>query len=166
MDLLWKYNAGFAFAKPLPGNFSLASELVYTRQGGSLEADRSGKYITEFDYISLPVLVRFRPDGKDVFVQAGGKFSYLINSERIHIGNSNTSTLDDLNHLRQWDAGAIGGVGYWLGNHVVIDARYYYGMAPLIKKHTVLDPITLEPIFYGADKLYNRVWSLNLTFYL
>src|SRR5690606_36852392 len=114
MDLLWKYNAGFAFAKPLPGNFSLASELVYTRQGGSLEADRSGKYITEFDYISLPVLVRFKPDGKDVFVQAGGKFSYLINSERIHIGNSNTSTLDDLNNLRQWDAGVANHIPLFL----------------------------------------------------
>lgn len=43
-DLLWSYNVGLAFEKGLPGNFSLASELVYTRQGSSLNEVFSGKY--------------------------------------------------------------------------------------------------------------------------
>jgi len=167
MGRLWRYNTGLAIAKPLSGNFSLSSELVYSREGSRSEFNRPGidtKQITHFDYISLPIMVRFRPGGKALFVQAGGKFSYLVNHEMIFINNNNTRT-SSLNHLRQWDAGATGGVGYWLGNHVTVDLRYYHGLAPLMKKHWVLDPDTLES-FYGADRWVNRVWSLNMTIYL
>ena len=164
-DILWKYNAGISFAKELSGNFSLASELVYSSQGRRLILNRPEKYITHLDYIAIPVLVRFRPDGKNLFIQAGGKFSVLTNSREIHTNSNNISSTNDINHLRQWDAGAVGGLGYWLGSHMVVDVRYYYGLAPLIKKHTVLGP-DLTPIFYGAPKWFNRVWSLNLTYYL
>lgn len=168
MGRLWGYNAGLAFTKPLPGNFSLAGELVYSREGSMSDRSRPGrdsKQITHFDYISLPAMLRFRPGGKALFVQAGGKFSYLVNHEMIFTNDNNTRT-SQLNHLRQWDAGAVGGVGVWLGNHVTVDLRYYHGLAPLMKKHWVLDPDTSEPIFYGADRWFNRVWSLNMTIYL
>ena len=163
-NLLWKYNVGFAFAKKLPGKYSLASELVYTRQGRHLELSRTRKFTTHFDYIAIPALVRFWPGEKDLYIQAGGKFSVLINSKEIYTNNNNTSLID-LDHLRQWDAGALGGVGYRLGSHMVVDFRYYFGMVPMIKKHTVLGP-DLTPIFFGADRWFNRVWSLNLTYYL
>lgn len=162
---LWKYNAGLAFTRPLPGNFSLSGELVYSREGNRSRPGTDTQRFTHFDYISLPTMVRFRPSGKALFVQAGGKFSYLINHEMVYSHNHNTRR-SSLNHLRQWDAGAIGGVGYWLGNHVTVDVRYYHGLTPLMKKHWVLDPDTSEPIFYGADRWVNRVWSLNMTIYL
>jgi len=119
---LWNYNAGLAFTRPLPGNFSLSSELVYSREGNRSRPGTDTKRFTHFDYISLPAMVRFRPGGKALFVQAGGKFSYLINHEMIFINNNNTRT-SSLNHLRQWDAGALGGVGVWLGSHVTVDLR-------------------------------------------
>jgi hypothetical protein len=162
-DLLWSYNVGLAFEKGLSDDLSLASELVYSKQGSSIDNVSSGEYITHFDYLALPVFVRYSPGGKNVFFQAGGKFGYLVNDKEIYTYNNTESNLD---HLRQWDAGVLGGIGYRIGKHVVVDARYYYGLTPLIKKHTVLDPVTLKPIFYGADRWYNRVWSLNLTVYL
>lgn len=160
-DLLWKYNGGIAFARKVIGNLSLAGELVYSGQGSKLALNQNETYITHFDYIALPVLARFRPGGKHFFIQIGGKFGYLLNGREIYTNNSSPN---DLNHLRKWDAGAVGGVGYWLGEHVALDARYYYGMAGLIKKHTVTDPVTGQT-FYGTDKWNSRVWSLNLTYY-
>jgi hypothetical protein len=59
----------------------------------------------------------------------------------------------------------VGGAGSWLGKHLVVDVRYYYGMSGLIKKHSVINPATGQT-FFGADKWNNRVWSLNLTYYL
>lgn len=162
-ELLWSYNVGLAFEKGLLENLSLASELVYTRQGSSLDGVFSGKYITHFDYLALPVFIRYNPRGKDFFVMAGGKFGYLIRDKEIYTFNDSEGNLD---YLRKWDAGVLGGIGYRISSNVVLDTRYYFGLAPLIKKHTVLDPVTLEPIFFGADRWFNRVWSLNLTFYL
>ncbi|AEL28352.1 porin family protein [Cyclobacterium marinum] len=161
-DRIWKYNAGLAFAKPLSGNFSLASELVYSKQGSSIDGSQSNKLLTHFDYIALPVLVRLSPVGKNVFLQAGGKFGYLLKGERL---NTNNSSPNDIPHLRHWDAGALAGLGYRLGSHIVLDVRYYHGLAPLIKDHWILDG-DLNPILYGADRLVHRVWSMNLTYYL
>lgn len=161
-DLLWSYNVGLAFEKELKKDFSIASELVYTRQGSSLDGVFSGKYITHFDYLALPVFIRYRPRGKNAFILAGGKFGYLIYDKEKYTYNNSEG---NLNHLRQWDAGLLGGIGYRISRHVALDTRYYFGLTPLIKKHTVLDPVTLEPIFFGADRWINRVWSLNLTIY-
>ncbi len=30
----------------------------------------------------------------------------------------------------------------------------------------VFDPVTMEPVFYGADRRLDRAWFLNLTVYL
>jgi hypothetical protein len=159
-DFLWKYNAGIAFEKNVIGNLSLAAELGYSRQGSKLALNQSSTYVTHFDYIALPILARFRPGGKQLFIQIGGKFGYLINGREMYTNNNYPN---DLNHLRKWDAGAVAGVGYWLGKHLALDARYYYGMAGLIKKHPIVDPGTGQT-FYGADNWNSRVWSLNLTY--
>jgi hypothetical protein len=160
-DLLWKYNGGIAFARNVIGDLSLAGELVYSRQGSKLALNQSDTYITHFNYIALPVLARFKPGGKAFFIQIGGKLGFLLNGREMY---NNNNYPNDLNHLRKFDAGAVGGVGSWLGEHVALDARYYYGMAGLIKKHTVTDPVTGQT-FYGSDKWNSRVWSLNLTYY-
>lgn len=161
-DLLWSYNVGLAFEKEFKKDLSIASELVYTRQGSSLDGVFSGKYITHFDYLALPVFFRYSPGGKNAFILGGGKFGYLIYDKEKYTYNNSEG---NLNHLRQWDAGLMGGIGYRMGMYVVLDARYYFGLTPLIKKHTVLDPVTFQPIFFGADRWINRVWSLNLTIY-
>lgn len=141
---------GLAFEKGLSDDLSLASELVYSKQGSSIDNVSSGEYITHFDYLALPVFVRYSPGGKNVFFQAGGKFGYLVNDKEIYTYNNTESNLD---HLRQWDAGVLGGIGYRIGKHVVVDARYYYGLTPLIKKHTVLDPVTLETYFLRSRQM-------------
>jgi hypothetical protein len=160
-NLIWKYNAGIAFTGTVIGNLSLAVELVYSRQGSRLALNQNQTYTTHFDYIALPVLARFKPNGKQLFIQTGGKLGYLVNSSDKY---TNSNSPSDLSNLRKWDAGAMGGVGTWLGKHTVIDFRYYHGMAGLIKKHAIVDPITGKT-FFGADKWNHRVWSVNLTYY-
>ncbi|MEX2567329.1 MAG: porin family protein [Cyclobacteriaceae bacterium] len=163
-NLLWKYNAGISGTKKFSGNFSLTSELSYSRQGRRLNLSSTRKYVTNFDYLALPVLLRFSPVGKELFIQAGGKFGLLVNSKETYIYNNNNSP-NNLQHLRQWDAGALAGLGYPLGSHIVVDVRYYHGLVPLIKDHWILGSDS-TPIFYGADRWVHRVWSMNLTYYL
>lgn len=162
-DPLWTYRVGLALEMDFSDNLSLAGELVYSRQGGSVDNVFSGKYITKFDYLAAPIIARYRPGGKNFFIQAGGRIGFLVHNNEIYTHNDSEGSLD---HLRSLDAGILGGIGYRLGNHFVVDARYYHGLTTMYKKHWVLDPITLEPIFYASPKSFNRVWSLNLTFYL
>ncbi|WP_154853014.1 porin family protein [Cyclobacterium xiamenense] len=163
-NLLWKYNAGISGTKKISDNFALTSELSYSRQGRRLDLSSARKYVTNFDYLALPVLLRYSPGGKEWFIQAGGKFGLLVNSKETYIYNNNNSP-NNLQHLRQWDAGALAGLGYRLGSHIVVDVRYYNGLTPLIKDHWMFGPDS-TPLFYGADRWVHRVWSMNLTYYL
>ena len=166
-NLLWRYNAGVTFEQQFTRNFALASELIYTRQGSRLSSTNgyvSDKYITAFDYIALPVLLRFRPKGERGFIEAGGQVGYLLSANGYHTSDKE-KTFTDFQHTNKIDAGLTGGVGYPLGTHIVVDLRYYYGMRPLRENYTAPDPQTGIPTYYRVEKWYNRVWSLNLSYY-
>lgn len=166
-NLLWRYNAGMAFEQQFTRNFALASELIYTRQGSRFSSTNgyvSDKYISAFDYVTLPVLLRFRPKGERGFVEAGGQIGYLLSANSYHTSDKDR-TFSSFQHTNKLDAGLTGGVGYRLGPHVVVDFRYYYGMKPLRENYTAPDPQTGIPTYYRVEKLYNRVWSANLSYY-
>ena len=159
---LWSYRVGLALERDFSEKLSLTGELVYSRQGGSVSDVFSGKYITNFDYLAVPLIARYRPSGKNFFIQAGGRIGFLVHNKEVYTHNNSEARLD---HLRSLDAGILGGIGYRLGRHFVVDARYYYGLTTMFKDHWVLDPVTLEPIFLATPKSFHRVWSLNLTVY-
>lgn len=53
-------------------------------------------------------------------------------------------SLDDLEVVTNYSFEAEGSVGYLLGNLEMLDMRYYHGMEPLMKKHNLLDPVSLK----------------------
>ena len=166
-NLLWRYNAGIALEQQFTRNFALASELIYSRQGSRFSSTNgyvSDKYISAFDYINLPVLLRFRPKGERGFIEVGGQIGHLLSANSYHTSDKDR-TFSSFQHTNKIDAGLTGGVGYRLGPHVVVDARYYYGIKPLRENYTAPDPQTGIPTNYRVEKLYNRVWSLNLSYY-
>ena len=57
-DPLWRYRVGFALERDFSDKLSLAGELVYSRQGGSVGNVFSGKYVTNFDYLAVPIIAR------------------------------------------------------------------------------------------------------------
>lgn len=166
-NLLWRYNAGVAFEHQFTNNFALASELIYTRQGSSLSSNNnnvSDKYITAFDYITLPVLLRFRPKGERGFIEAGGQIGYLTSANGYRTSNRE-STSSAFQHTNKIDAGLTGGIGYRLGKYIVVDLRYYHGMKPMRENYTAPAPQTGISTYYQVEKWYNRVWSLNFSYY-
>lgn len=168
-NLLLRYNVGLAYEQQFSDKFALAGNFIYSKQGSSLKQATLGngikdKYITNFNYLALPVLLRFRPKGERTFIEAGGQIGYLIYNKSYNTSDKEKTT-ESFTHTRKVDAGMVGGVGYRLGKNVVIDARYYYGLKPLRKSFTAPDPQTGASVFYRTDRWYNRVWSLNFTYY-
>lgn len=164
--LLWDYNAGIALEQRFSTRFALAYELKYTRQGskdkvsGILGNDKS---ISQYEYINIPVLIRYRPKGERAFIEFGGQASYFLKG-RSYFASKETQSLA-LQNISKLDAGIIGGVGYRFGEHFVLDARYYYGMKKIRTDFTAPNPATGIPMFYTAVPQYHRVWSLNFTYY-
>lgn len=162
-DPLWKYRVGLAMERDLSDKFTLAGELAYSRQGGILDQKPFGKIVTNLDYLTVPIFARYRFTGKKFFIQAGAKFGFLVHDKETY---THIDSEERIGHLRRLEAGILGGIGYRVGNQVVLDARYDYGLTTMFKKYWVLAPITFEPIFYASPKEFNRLWSLNLTVYL
>ncbi|GAB4041835.1 porin family protein [Spirosoma gilvum] len=165
---LWRYNAGVAFEQQFFRKFVLASELIYSRQGASEKytgpfGQSDDRIIYAFDYLALPVLLRIRPVGERAFIQAGGQIGYLLTA-RNYFASKEDQALT-YQHTKSIDAGLIGGVGYRLGQHFVVDGRYYYGMNPLREDYTAPDPQSGITKVYHVEKWYNRVWSVNLAYY-
>ncbi|MVM41808.1 outer membrane beta-barrel protein [Spirosoma sp. HMF3257] len=137
-DILLRYKVGIAFEQQFTRNFALASELNYSRQGSRYTSTNgyvSDKYITAIDYISLPVLLRFRAKNERGFVEAGGQVGYLVSANSYH-SSDKEKTFSVMQHTNKIDVGITGGVGYRLGSHVAVDLRYYYGMQPIRQNYT------------------------------
>ena len=111
-------------------------------------------------------MLRVRPKGERAFLQAGGQVGTLIHND-FYVTNLPVSVPPSpIQHLTKIDAGLTGGVGYRLGWHFVIDARYYHGMKPLLSDFSSVAPQTGVSILYKREKWYNRVYLLNLTYHL
>lgn len=164
--LLWRYNVGVAAEQRFSQVWAIASSLGYARQGSSTPVTGSAgndKLINAFDYISLPVLIRYNPKARRSFLEAGGQVGYLLSAKGYFGSSKNQPTT--FRYVNNLDVGLTGGVGYRLGDHLVVDARYYHGTQPILANHSAPDPQTGISTYYQVVKWYNRVWSINLTHY-
>lgn len=163
---LWHYTVGIALQQRLSQKFALIYELKYARQGGRAETTGllgNDVNITEFNYVSLPLIIQFQPKGEPLFIELGGQIGYFL-SGRNYFASHKDQALQTQN-MAKLDAGLLAGLGYRLGQHIVIDARYYYGMKTLHRDFEIADPVTGVPSMIKLIPQYNRVWSLNLSYY-
>lgn len=164
--LLWRYNAGATLEQSLSPGIRIAYQLTYSQQGSSTPLTGllgDDKLVNTFDYLSLPVLLRLSPRTNNLFLEVGGQAGYLLAGKGYFNSAKNQAT--PFKYTRKFDVGLTGGIGYRLGMHWVVDARYYYGLQPILADHTEPDPQTGIPTFYRVVKWYNRVWSLNMSYY-
>lgn len=164
--LLWQYNAGIALEQRFSPHIALSYQLLYSKQGSSTPVSGSGgndKVINQFDYISLPVMLRLNRGASKFFLEVGGQGGYLLEGKGYFGSSKNQAST--YHYVHRLDFGLTGGVGYKLSNHFVVDARYYYGLNPILADHTEPNPQTGIPTFYRVVKWYNRVSSLNLSYY-
>lgn len=165
--ILWRYNAGVTVEQRLSSVFAVAAHVLYSRQGSSTPVTGLGgkdKLINAFDYVSLPIMVRYSPKTERAFFEVGGQGGYLFSAEGYFGSSKNQPTT--FRYVHNLDVGVTGGVGYRLSNRIVVDARYYHGIRPILANYTAPDPQTGSPTYYRVVKWYNRVWSLNLSYYL
>jgi hypothetical protein len=164
--LLWRYNAGVALEQSLSPGISVAYQFIYSQQGSSTPlggSSGSDKIVNTFNYISLPAMLRFSRRTNKLFFEIGGQGGYLLNGRGYFNSSKNQTTV--FQHTHKFDIGLTGGIGYRLGAHWVADARYYHGLEPILSDFTAPNPQTGIPTFYRVVKWYNRVWSLNMSYY-
>lgn len=173
-DILWRYNAGISLEQRFSPAVALAYELIYTRQGETVNNDYyslsmgrtvQNKQVITFDYLALPIMLRVRPKGERAFLEIGGQVGRLITNDFYFTNPISPTPHAPLRNLNKLDWGLTGGIGYRLGKHFVLDARYYYGMKPMLSDFTTIDPQTGASILNRRDKWYNRVYSLNISYY-
>ncbi|MCM4161191.1 PorT family protein [Antarcticibacterium flavum] len=113
--------------------FALQPEIIYSSQGARSSshelAELRGREVTfKVDYISLPVMLKyFIVPG--LSIEAGPRFSFLIDSKAEATGSENASTLDITNKTEKFDLGVAGGLGYELPLGIFVQARYLRGFS-------------------------------------
>ena len=170
-SILWRYNIGISLEQRFSSALALVYQFTYSRQGETVKEEDytpvSGtihyRQVLSFDYITLPIMVRFRPKRERVFLEAGGQVGSMVHNYFYH--TNAPSQGEPIYHTHQLDAGLTSGLGYRFGNHFVLDARYYYGMRPILRDYTYVDPQTGASSFVHLIKWYNRVVFINLSYY-
>ncbi|MBO0953159.1 porin family protein [Fibrella forsythiae] len=163
--LLWHYTTGIALQQRFSQKFALAYELKYARQGGKAQPFGYDFITTESNYVSLPIIGQFQPKGGPMFIEIGGQIGYFLSSRSYFVSHKDQALSTSTQNINRLDAGLLAGVGYRFGQHLVIDARYYYGMRRIYENFEIADPVTGIPILFNATPQYNRLWSLNLSYY-
>lgn len=168
-NIRWRYNVGVSLEQRFSPAIAVVYQLLYSRQGETVNSKYGGvgpvighQFIT-FDYVNLPIMVRFRPKGERVFLELGGQLGALVNNYIFITAPFNQGlSFDNANKL---DAGFTGGLGYRFGRHIIVDTRYYYGIKPMLADFSSVNVLTGIRTFYRQDKWYNRVYLLNLSYY-
>jgi hypothetical protein len=165
-DIRPLYNIGVAMEQRLPSSLAFSYQLLYTRQGGQA-GNRMSTSDYSLDYISLPILCRFKVMQERFFLQIGGQIGYLLHNKETSFSILNpTPQSSGLTYVNHWDMGVVGGAGCRVGRRFVADARYFHGSRSIFTDYVAPDPATGQIMTFRVFPWYNRVWSLNLTYNL
>lgn len=113
-----KMRTGFHFGVlaelKLPANFALQPELLYSSQGADVNEEAFDDI--KYDYITVPVLLKYYLISDLLSIEAGPQFSFLVN-DNVDFEDSST-----------FDFAALGGVGVDVGQHFFLQGRYVIGL--------------------------------------
>lgn len=103
-------------------NFSVQPELLYSGQGSTYTGSVPGFNRTKLDYVTLPVLAKFKLVNQLSF-EAGPQLGILV-SAKSKTNNSN----DKIDGIKTLDFGLGAGLEYELKNGVIFQGRYNLGL--------------------------------------
>jgi hypothetical protein len=121
---------------PLNDRVSAQIEALFSPKGGKATSDlQEGSLKLKLDYAEVPVLARLaltRTSGRSFYVfggpaiaiRTGAKVESSINSDGFTIGDSIDVGVD----YKRFDIGLVAGVGMDIGQWLVIDGRYNWGL--------------------------------------
>ena len=117
--------------------FDLQGELYYARRGFKTDIyvdfdDNPHNWNFSYHYINLPILLKYHPFGKMLFLEAGPQLGYLLDdSNKIENYDEAVKNEFDSNKI---DFGLVGGIGADLSRHFSVDMRYYLGLTNNMEK--------------------------------
>ena len=127
--LYFTLNLGFVTIQP---------EVLYTRMGGRFEADAANSLEFRFDYVQVPVLLKFNiiPAGPvRPFLYGGGYGGYLIKATGVMVEDgTELPRMDLMDTYQKLDYGVLGGAGLTFklpGIALTVEGRYNYGLRNL-----------------------------------
>jgi len=165
-DLSLHFTGGVCLEQQFSPALAFSYQLLYSRLGGTSTSTSNGAaitFITKYNYLSLPLMVRIRPKGERAFVEFGGQVGYYLNGKNYMKGKQDQASQNQ--NVTKLDAGITAGVGYRLGKHFVLDGRYYHSLRKIKSDFTAPSPTTGQPTFYRTVPQYHRMYSLNLSYY-
>ncbi len=131
-------NAGLFYEFAVSKTFSIQPELAFSQKGGKQSISNVKGFLTNsnnntqyesLEYLTLPILFKFKPQGVEGFnFFIGPEFGYLLNTTLVLYGPTSV-TRSSLNYaLRKYDGGLVFGTSYDFLKHLGIDMRYTVGI--------------------------------------
>ena len=125
-------------------NFAIQPELLYSAQGSKF---RSGIFIGEeskvnYDYLTVPVVLKYYILTDLLSIEAGPQFSFLINDDQPQA----------LNDPSTFDFAILGGAGVDITKSIFVQARYVIGLTSAAEFDTG----------FSSQDITNRVIQLSV----
>lgn len=156
------FHGGIFWNKFFSDHWGTGLELLYTQKGGQQPLvlnDPDSKYKLRFDYISLPLLAKFR--FHNFIVETGTEIAYRINLDAI--GDQTISVdLLEMTWDKKFDASLLFGLAYQI-KKINVAVRYNYGLAGLTEIYYT--DVNGEPLG-DAVVHQNRVLQVSLGYAL
>jgi hypothetical protein len=133
---------GGAFALVKIASFGIQPEVLFSKQGTNFTYN-STNYKANFDYIIVPVMIKFYlPLGLNL--QAGPQFGFkTIDDLKAAASGSNPQTVA-ANFKKTKDTSIALGAGWDLPFHLTIDARYVIGLSDIKFEPSPTQPVSFK----------------------
>ena len=144
--------AGGVAVRELSPHFDLQGELFYANRGFKtniyIDADNSHPHDWTFTYhyLNLPVLLKWYPAGRGIYLLAGPQAGCLLDSSNDIEGwpkDEPQAELDWRNEYHRWDVAVVGGIGAAFNGGFFLDIRYDLGLTKVNRivggKHRALE---------------------------
>jgi outer membrane protein OmpA-like peptidoglycan-associated protein len=102
--------------------FSIQPEFLYSSMGGDLKNELDENQNLRFNYFSIPVLINY-PLNKQLAIFAGPQLDAILYAKE----NNKFGEFNITASVEEFDVYATGGVEWWLGRDIVLNARYMHG---------------------------------------
>lgn len=161
-DAQTSFHAGLVLSAITPIGFAFQPEILYARQGASLNANGHKDYASyEFDYLQIPLnlqwgvsIYNFRP-----FVQASPYLSYALRKS-VDVGSLGIDlTNDDWDDVNRFDYGFGLGAGFDIWK-LQFSAKYNWGFGKVMD----MEDLTWDQAKENIKSTKNRSFQLSLAF--
>jgi hypothetical protein len=123
-------NAGVDVSIPVSPEFVVQPELSYSQMGGKVSAAASGASADvslNLNYLSLPVLFKYKVPNSGLGIYIGPQFGYLMSASGSASLNGQSGSISVKDQFKSSDVSGVFGAEYYFAQGFGISARYQLG---------------------------------------